>query len=105
LSRPASRLLVGLAGLGLISYSIYLTHLFVLMQWYWFGFTQFHIRTIALAVMTPLSVLFGWLFFRAFERPFMVNSVGMGARPRTEKPGGDHISQTPPERVSDPAAV
>jgi len=101
--RRASRLFVGLAGLGLISYSLYLTHLFVLMQWYWFGFTQFHIRTIALVVMTPLSVLFAWLFFRLFERPFMTASVGMGAQARSS--GGGHISQTPAERVSDPAAV
>jgi len=105
LSRRAARLLAGLAGLGLISYSLYLTHLFVLMQWYWFGFTEFHIRTIALVLMTPLSVLFAWLFFRLFERPFMMASVGMGAsRQRTRAPG-EQISQTPPEQVSDPAAV
>jgi peptidoglycan/LPS O-acetylase OafA/YrhL len=75
------------------------------MQWYWFGFTQFHIRTVALVIMTPLSVLFAWLFFRLFERPFMAASVGMGAHPR---PDGGHVSTAPPtaaERVSDPAAV
>src|ERR1041385_8994615 len=31
------RLIPTLASLGLISYSLYLTHLFVLMHWYWFG--------------------------------------------------------------------
>ncbi|HEX8457790.1 MAG TPA: acyltransferase [Pyrinomonadaceae bacterium] len=103
LSQHASRFFMALAGLGLISYSLYLTHLFVLMQWYWFGFTQFHIRTVALVVMTPLSILFAWLFFRLFERPFMAASVGMGAHhARTH---GSHVSQTPPEPVSDPAAV
>ena len=105
LSRRVSRFFVGLAGLGLISYSLYLTHLFVLMQWYWFGFTQFHIRTIALVVMTPLSVLFAWLFFRLFERPFMAASVGMSAHPRPSGSSSGHISQPPAERVSDPAAV
>lgn len=100
----ASRLMSALAGLGLISYSLYLTHLFVLMQWYWFGFTQFHIRTIAVVIMTPLSILFAWLFFRLFERPFMTASVGMGA-PKQQLPSGGHVSQTPAERVSDPAAV
>jgi peptidoglycan/LPS O-acetylase OafA/YrhL len=104
LSRPASRLFVGLAGFGLISYSLYLTHLFVLMQWYWFGFTQFHIRTIALVIMTPLSVLFAWLFFRLFERPFMAASVGMGVQPRPSS-GSHNIAQPQPEPVSDPAAV
>lgn len=110
LSRRASRVVVGLAALGLVSYSLYLTHLFVLMQWYWFGFTQFHIRSIALVIMTPLSILFAWLFFRLFERPFMAASVGMGATAARAGSsggggGGGHVSQPPAERVSDPAAV
>lgn len=95
----ASHLLVALAGLGLISYSLYLTHLFVLMQWYWFGFTKLHIPAISVAIMTPLSLLFAWLFFRLFERPFMSASVGMGTQPRHSS-----VAQTPPsEPVSDPA--
>ena len=65
------RLIPALAGVGLMSYSLYLTHSFVLMHWYWFGFTRLHILTISLLIMTPLSVVFGWLFFRACERPFM----------------------------------
>jgi peptidoglycan/LPS O-acetylase OafA/YrhL len=60
-----------LAPIGLISYSLYLTHSFVLMHWYWFGFTQLHILSISLVIMTPLSVLFAWVFFRVCERPFM----------------------------------
>lgn len=68
-----SRLIPALASIGLISYSLYLTHSFVLMHWYWFGFTKLHILTISVLIMTPLSVLFAWLFFRAFERPFMLS--------------------------------
>ena len=60
-----------LASIGLISYSLYLTHSFVLMHWYWFGFTRLHILTISLLILTPVSVVFAWLFFRLFERPFM----------------------------------
>jgi peptidoglycan/LPS O-acetylase OafA/YrhL len=65
------RLIPTLAGIGLMSYSLYLTHLFVLMHWYWFGFTKLHILTISILIMTPLSVAFAWLFFRLCERPFM----------------------------------
>ena len=60
-----------LAPVGLISYSLYLTHLLVLMKWYWFGFTRLHILTVTLLIMTPLTVLFAWGYYRLFERPFM----------------------------------
>jgi peptidoglycan/LPS O-acetylase OafA/YrhL len=65
------RLIPALASIGLISYSLYLTHSFVLMHWYWFGFMEWHTRSIALLITMPLSVVFGWVFFRLFERPFM----------------------------------
>jgi peptidoglycan/LPS O-acetylase OafA/YrhL len=68
------RLILALAPIGLISYSLYLTHSFVLMHWYWFGFTRLHIRGISLLIMIPLSVGFAWLFFRLFERPFMTST-------------------------------
>ena len=74
-SLDAPRLIPALASIGLISYSLYLTHSFVLMHWYWFGFTRFHILTISLIVMTPLSVAFSWVFFRVFERPFMTSTA------------------------------
>jgi len=62
-----------LAGVGLISYSLYLTHSLVLMHWYWFGFTKLHILSISLLILTPLSVVFAWLFYRLCERPFMTS--------------------------------
>ena len=68
-------LISALAAIGLMSYSLYLTHSFVLMHWYWFGFTQLHILSISLLITMPLSVLFGWLFFRMFERPFMTSAT------------------------------
>lgn len=77
------RLVTALASIGLFSYSIYLTHLMVLMHWYWFGFTRLHILSISLLIMTPMSVLFGWLFFRLCEQPFMtLPGVVKVARPR-----------------------
>jgi peptidoglycan/LPS O-acetylase OafA/YrhL len=78
------RLLTAFASIGLFSYSLYLTHLLVLMHWYWFGFTTLHILSVSLLIMTPLSVAFGWLFFRLCERPFMSvpGAVTVQARPR-----------------------
>ncbi len=78
------RLIPTLAFIGLISYSLYLTHSFVLMHWYWFGFTRLHILSISLLILTPLSVVFAWLFFRVFERPFMTSSAvaKVPAKPR-----------------------
>ncbi|HEU4432659.1 MAG TPA: acyltransferase family protein, partial [Pyrinomonadaceae bacterium] len=69
------RLISTLAPIGLISYSLYLTHSFVLMHWYWFGFTEWHTRSISLVITMPLSIVFAWLFFRLCERPFMTPSA------------------------------
>ena len=68
------RLISPLASIGVISYSLYLTHSFVLMHWYWFGFTRLHIRSISLLILTPLSIAFAWLYFRICERPFMAST-------------------------------
>jgi peptidoglycan/LPS O-acetylase OafA/YrhL len=82
-SSPAPRLIPWLASVGVISYSLYLTHSFVLMHWYWFGFTRFHILTISLLILIPLSVAFAWLFFRVCERPFMTSTaVTSRAKPK-----------------------
>jgi peptidoglycan/LPS O-acetylase OafA/YrhL len=82
-SSPVPRLIPMLASVGLISYSLYLTHSFVIMHWYWFGFTRFHILTIAVLIMTPLSVVFAWLFFRICERPFMTSTAARTARAKS----------------------
>ena len=82
-SAPVPRLIPALASIGLISYSLYLTHSFVIMHWYWFGFTRFHILTISVLIMTPLSVVFAWLFFRVFERPFMTSTAARTARAKS----------------------
>lgn len=72
-SSPVPRLIPSLAWVGLMSYSLYLIHSFVLMHWYWFGFTRLHILTISLLIMVPASVAFSWVFFRVCERPFMAS--------------------------------
>ena len=79
-SRRVPHWISALASIGLISYSLYLTHSFVLMHWYWFGFTRLHIRSISVLIMVPLSVAFAWLYFRICERPFMTSTATV--RPR-----------------------
>ena len=74
-SSPVPPLIPALAAIGLMSYSLYLTHSLILMHWYWLGFTRLHILTISLLIMTPLSVAFAWVFFRICERPFMTSSA------------------------------
>ena len=92
-SLPVPRLIPPLAFVGLISYSLYLTHSFVLMHWYWFGFTRFHILTISLLITTPLSVAFAWVFFRVCERPFMTSTAWKAsAKPRTPAVVEDEIA-------------
>ena len=88
------RLIPALAFIGLISYSLYLTHSFVLMHWYWFGFTEWHVRSISLVITMPLSVVFAWLFFRLCERPFMTSA--WVKRPKKSK----HTSSVDQEQIA-----
>ena len=94
--RRVPRLIPALASIGLISYSLYLTHSFVLMHWYWFGFTEWHVRSIALVITMPLSLAFAWLFFRLCERPFMTSSTTKKVR---EKPEHSSIDQDQDEII------
>ena len=102
------RLIPALASVGLMSYSLYLTHSFVLMHWYWFGFTRLHILTISLLIMTPLSVAFAWVFFRVCERPFMsrgftrINAdLRSSAEIRGEKKGNVFTTPVPSQLCSE----
>jgi len=96
-SLRAPRLVPAMASIGLMSYSLYLTHSFVLMHWYWFGFTKLHILSISLLILTPLSVVFAWLFFRLCERPFMTlpAAVKVSSKPRYTPVGEEQIGSTP----------
>ena len=96
-SSRAPRLIPPLASIGLISYSLYLVHSFVLMHWYWFGFTRLHILSISLLILTPLSVAFAWVFFRVCERPFMTlpAAVKVPAKPAHASVGEERIEATP----------
>ncbi|MDT7543630.1 MAG: hypothetical protein QOE33_3534 [Acidobacteriota bacterium] len=69
-----------LSAVGLISYSLYLTHQLVLLETWKFESLPIHATLVALLVMTPLCLIFAWLFFRLFERPFLARARD-GAEP------------------------
>lgn len=64
-------LIKSLAGIGLFSYSLYLTHELVVMESYHFGFFGFSELATALLVTTPACVAFAWIFFWVAERPYL----------------------------------
>jgi peptidoglycan/LPS O-acetylase OafA/YrhL len=73
-----------LSAVGLFSYSLYLTHQLVLLEtWKFEWWLPIHATLVALFVMTPLCLVFAWLFFRLFERPFLAR--GREAKPRVEE--------------------
>ncbi len=69
------RLVAGLAAIGMFSYSLYLTHELVIMQSYSFVFKGWPPMLNALLIVTPATVLFAWLFFLFFEKPFMQKPI------------------------------
>lgn len=86
------RTVAAFAYLGLFSYSLYLTHqLAQLESWhlYFLGYQTFVIEII---LMTPITLLFAWLFYLLCERPFMskpkrqASTLPVGAQPRETLP-------------------
>jgi peptidoglycan/LPS O-acetylase OafA/YrhL len=75
----ATKRIKWLTGLGLISYSLYLTHELV-----------FHVEKGKAWLTVPLSVLVAWLFFQIFEKPFLTSPVER----KTPPPAEDYA--TPP---------
>lgn len=72
----ARRMWRALAGVGLFSYSLYLTHGLVvgyLRRWCAtrFGWDPTTAVLVGPLVLAPASIAFAWMFFRLFERPFL----------------------------------
>jgi peptidoglycan/LPS O-acetylase OafA/YrhL len=60
------------ATLGIFSYSIYLTHELMIMQsWRWTNPAYLQLVNVFL-VIVPATIVFAWVFFWYFEKPFMV---------------------------------
>ena len=64
------RLVAMMATIGVFSYSLYLTHELVIMQSWRFTTSLPPILNTWL-VLTPATIVFAWLFYGAFEKPFM----------------------------------
>lgn len=63
------------ASIGVFSYSLYLTHELVIMRSWRFGVEWLPPILNTLFVVVPATVVFAWLFFQLFERPFMRKST------------------------------
>lgn len=68
-----------LALVGLISYSLYLTHELVVMQSWRFGAWGHFPMLNTLMLVVPVTVAAAWLFFRFCERPYMRKTGGRSA--------------------------
>lgn len=78
---PMPRLVTIAATIGLFSYSLYLTHELVIMQsWRFVTILPPILNT--LLVITPMTLVFAWIFFCWFEQPFLKKAA---ARWRVKK--------------------
>jgi peptidoglycan/LPS O-acetylase OafA/YrhL len=72
-----------LAGIGLFSYSLYLTHELVVMESYQFGYFGFSQLATAFLLTTPACVAFAWVFFWFAERPYLNTKTPLREHPLT----------------------
>jgi len=63
------------AGVGVFSYSLYLTHELVIMQSWSFSIKELPLIVNALVIVVPATIGFAWLFFRFCEKPYMRKAV------------------------------
>lgn len=69
-SNQMPRMIQMAAAVGVFSYSLYLTHELVIMQ-SWRFMTSLPPILNTLFVITPATIVFAWVFFNFFEKPFM----------------------------------
>ncbi len=69
------RVLAACAAIGVFSYSLYLTHELVIMQSWWFVIKGLPPMINTFLIVTPATIVFAWLFFLFFEKPFMRKAV------------------------------
>ena len=68
-----------LGRIGLMSYSLYLTHEIIITYFSgtvarWCGFEK---DSLLLLALTPLCLALAWVFFQLFERPFIHGPIGL----------------------------
>jgi peptidoglycan/LPS O-acetylase OafA/YrhL len=81
------RLVQMAAGVGVFSYSLYLTHELVIMQ-SWRFMTSLPPVLNTLFVLTPATIVFAWMFYGVFEKPFMRKAKKTRAAVATERSEG-----------------
>jgi peptidoglycan/LPS O-acetylase OafA/YrhL len=72
-----------MAGIGLFSYSLYLTHELVVMESYHLGYFGFSELAQAFLLTTPACVAFAWVFFWFAERPYLNTRVRLDGPTQT----------------------
>lgn len=70
------------AGVGVFSYSLYLTHGLVIIESWRFGTQSFPLLINALFVTTPACIAGAWIFFQFCEAPFMSKAKTAKAEPQ-----------------------
>jgi peptidoglycan/LPS O-acetylase OafA/YrhL len=70
------RMVAAAAGVGVFSYSLYLTHELVIMQSYSFINHRWPPVMNTLLIVVPATVAFAWLFFLFCEKPYMRKPAG-----------------------------
>ncbi|MFL6228638.1 MAG: acyltransferase family protein [Pyrinomonadaceae bacterium] len=89
-----------LAAVGLVSYSLYLTHQLVLLETWKFEAIPIPATLVALVVMVPLCLVFAWLFFWCFERPFLARPTTVMTRAHaTRRAAPPAIEESPATAV------
>jgi peptidoglycan/LPS O-acetylase OafA/YrhL len=72
-----------MAGIGLFSYSLYLTHELVVMESYHLGYFGFSELAQAFLLTTPACVAFAWVFFWFAERPYLNTRIRLDGPAQT----------------------
>jgi peptidoglycan/LPS O-acetylase OafA/YrhL len=84
LRRPI--LVTAFATVGVFSYSLYLTHVLVITQSWWFIIQPMPLMLNTLFIVIPATLVFAWLFFRICEKPYMRKEAGGRSSRQEEKP-------------------
>jgi peptidoglycan/LPS O-acetylase OafA/YrhL len=94
LRRPL--LVTAFASVGVISYSLYLTHVLVITQSWWFTIQRLPLMLNTLLIVIPATIAFAWLFFQFCEKPYMKKEAGTGADGRGRRQEQDQEAPLEP---------
>jgi peptidoglycan/LPS O-acetylase OafA/YrhL len=87
-------LVTAFASVGVFSYSLYLTHVLVITQSWWFIIQRVPLMLNTLFIVIPATIAFAWIFFQFCEKPYMRKKVGTGSRP--QEAGADGSGEEAP---------